>query len=580
VYLLIVDTTQIQPFIFGGNRLRENVGASHLVASVTGEWSLQEVGNVTPRHNVADAAENKLDDTPCVESGAIAAEVIYAGGGNVAILFSDKLDAERFERVLSRRVLEYAPNLQTVIACREIDWEQESLIETFDQVFERLNIEKRSRTLSAPLHGLGVTVSCQATGLPAIGMSRVINDDPTSQYPASAEALAKLGTVSDANERLRRMCKGALKDGFAFPLDMDKLGRTHGEQSQIAVVHSDGDGVGACIKKIGKKLTEKFQQANISSYSQLNREYVKQLREFSRAVDSSGREALRKVIAKLIDSVDTRDGIIRHPSGKARVAPINLDLDKDDKYRLPMRPIVFGGDDVTFVCDARIGIPLALEYMNQFAAETKEKLGEAITSCAGIAIVKTHYPFSRAYALAEDLCQSAKKYRREHKDELKDVACLDWHIAFTGLAGDVEEIRRREYTSKTNLRMTQRPVALKQISVTDALAWEVVESALKAFQDEEWSDKRNKVKALRDALREGENAVDKFLKMYGLTKERLPQLDSGDQLEEFRRKGWSGDVCGYFDAVELLDLYLPLEGQGALVGGEQYGDGDTAATQE
>lgn len=38
--LLILDTSQIQPYVFGSNRLRENIGASYLVAQATGQWGL------------------------------------------------------------------------------------------------------------------------------------------------------------------------------------------------------------------------------------------------------------------------------------------------------------------------------------------------------------------------------------------------------------------------------------------------------------------------------------------------------------------------------------------------------------
>jgi hypothetical protein len=40
MHLVVVDTAQIQPYIFGSNRLRENIGASHLVAESTEAWAL------------------------------------------------------------------------------------------------------------------------------------------------------------------------------------------------------------------------------------------------------------------------------------------------------------------------------------------------------------------------------------------------------------------------------------------------------------------------------------------------------------------------------------------------------------
>jgi len=39
MYLIVVDTMQIQPYIFGSNRLRENLGASYLVAQATEDWA-------------------------------------------------------------------------------------------------------------------------------------------------------------------------------------------------------------------------------------------------------------------------------------------------------------------------------------------------------------------------------------------------------------------------------------------------------------------------------------------------------------------------------------------------------------
>lgn len=47
--------------------------------------------------------------------------------------------------------------------------------------------------------------------------------------------------------------------------------------------------------------------------------------------------------------------------------------------------------------------------------------GEQLTVAAGVAIVKTHYPFARAYELSEALCKSAKRLSR-------DVSTLDWHV--------------------------------------------------------------------------------------------------------------------------------------------------------
>jgi hypothetical protein len=240
-----------------------------------------------------------------------------------------------------------------------------------------------------------------------------------------------------------------------------------------------------------------------------------------------------------------------------------INLKKDgSKWLLPFRPIVFGGDDVTFVCDGRIGLSLALRYLEEFEKETTDLpdgRGKA-TACAGIAIVKAHHPFARAYNLSEALCQSAKGYR--HELQKHDVAwngsCLDWHFAFSGLYGSIETIREREYRVAEG-DLTVRPVTLGPNIKAEDRTWLVLKQALDAFQSDTWLSKRNKMKALREALREGETEVERFCKMYGQT---LPDVELGKSIQ---KTGWYGTRTPYFDAVELADWFIPLDGQGGSV---------------
>ena len=59
----------------------------------------------------------------------------------------------------------------------------------------------------------------------------------------------------------------------------------------------------------------------------------------------------------------------------------------------PLRPIVYGGDDLTFVCDGRLGLDLAARYLQAFSKDTIRVLGqdESVDACAGVAIVPTNF---------------------------------------------------------------------------------------------------------------------------------------------------------------------------------------------
>jgi hypothetical protein len=122
VRLVIVDTAQIQPYVFGSNRLRENVGASHLVARATGAWALEMVRRAASPTNVTDRDDLAEDRTIAAPDTALGAEVLYAGGGNVVALFREDVQAREFIRLLSRQVLTDAPGLQLVIADRDFAW--------------------------------------------------------------------------------------------------------------------------------------------------------------------------------------------------------------------------------------------------------------------------------------------------------------------------------------------------------------------------------------------------------------------------------------------------------------------------
>src|SRR5438552_12411821 len=144
MFLTIVDTTQIQAYVFASNRLRENIGASHLVAQATGRWARKAVDQVGSSHNIADIGKGALNPqgmivtngSPHVET--VDAEVVYTGGGNVVVLFQNADQVSKFKRTLSRRVLEEAPGLQLVIAEGKFEWADKPLAAVMREVFNQL----------------------------------------------------------------------------------------------------------------------------------------------------------------------------------------------------------------------------------------------------------------------------------------------------------------------------------------------------------------------------------------------------------------------------------------------------------
>ncbi len=516
MYLTLVDTAQIQPYIFGSNRLRENIGASYLVDQATGEWATKCLSQVRPGE-----------------------KPLYAGGGNFVGLFDTKDSAIKFERLLTRKALCEAPGLQLILVHQ--DCGGRTVFDTLDAAFKEMGRKKQERPRSTPVLGLSVTRACASTGLPASHRVKIEDDF----FLVSAEINAKHSNFENGNVRLTTEHGLIPPTGYRFPYDLEYLGASLGDQSYIAVVHADGNGMGDEIRGIGE------------AHGKDDAQYKIEIASFSSKVQEAALRALQGVLndltSRITEDIDEKGQarlVIKHPELEM-IVPLKRQKGKANVWYLPFRPIVFGGDDVTFVCDGRLGVALAAAYLRRFEQEMTQILGKKLTACAGVAIVKSHYPFARAYGLAEDLCKEAKKYHKEIKSARNtNVSCLDWHFALSGLSGSIGEIRKREF-SVLEGTLTLRPVMLDanpEFS-RDKRSWKEIETQVKTFQSEQWAEKRNKMKALRDVVREGHEAVKRFKTIYRLS-------DAKDTI--LKNDGWSGNVCEIFDAIELADIYMPL----------------------
>lgn len=550
--LTIVDTTGIQDYIFGSNSLRHNVGASWLVHWATNDAVFAELRQLVGPSKTNIDANGNLNEQQMIEKGQITAELLYAGGGNALIVFQSLILAVDFTKRLTRRVLETAPGLQLAVTHLAFDWHKESLAQKLDDLRAKANQKKGKRHHSMPLLGQAVTADCQYTGLPA-----VLEDARDENRRVSAEVKAKLDHFQEAEKRLRKEVGAMLRADLTFTRDFNEIG-TLGESSYLAVVHIDGNGMGARFEQIAQA----HQRPN------QNRAYLSEIRRLSAKIKQIAQQALQNTVIEL------QHKIRPNAEGKLMLAdkiPIHDE-------QLPFRPIVYGGDDVTFVCDGRLGLTLAAYYLEQMeqslnsARHTtpKSEAGNKLYVRAGVAVVNNHYPFARAYELAEELAESAKTLIKE-VSPTKYVSALDWHFAVNGLALGLETLRARDYRTPDG-ELTLRPILLRDDSdarTNPALAWRTwnfFQGMVENFiENDDWGERRSKTKAYGTALRAGPEAARQFLKAF------LPphiHLAAPPDEGDVAKSGWrKGDRCVHFDAVEALDFFVVLQPQDSSKGG-------------
>ncbi|NJN98269.1 MAG: hypothetical protein HC875_31375 [Anaerolineales bacterium] len=531
-YLIAIDSVGIQPYLFGSNRLRENIGASEIVARVTERWVYETV--------VSDALgfQHNLDGDNAVPAGysfnqkrikedALDVEIIYAGGGNAVLIFGDETKAKLFTTQLTERVITDAPGLQIVVNQLPFKWPDsdngdEPLSQMYKNLMQALAYKKATRQPSAPLLGVSVTANCQSTGLPAVYI-----DQEAENRMVAADIWAKLAHRDAADNRMELLF-GLEQQGFTFAKDFNQIGTSH-EASYIAVIHADGNGVSQRIDAIAKAYPTCAD----------NRAFIEAMRSFSEALKKIAANSMKQIVGQLTRLISSNKKLVYRD--------ITLELKRDEQlYVLPLRPLVIGGDDVTFVCDGRLALSLAALYLEAFRAEAEKEIeqhqaDQELHACAGVAIVHNHYPFARAYELSEALCGQAKRYARKAKRETElGVSALDWHFAINGLLEDLSTIRKYEYTVTAG-PLFNRPVRLTQPQYDPVASWQTFHSTTVAFQ-KYWDQQRSKMKALFQILRQGPEATRQYLEAYELTNliRKTPEV-----LAEFQQNGWSNGSCGF-----------------------------------
>ncbi|MFN8443267.1 MAG: hypothetical protein U0175_21000 [Caldilineaceae bacterium] len=582
--LTIVDTVGVQDYIFATNSLRQNAGASFLADCATGSW-VHEVLELlsSGKHNVLllSIKEDKYDGRS-IEGDHLQAELIYSGGGNAVLLFESLELAKQFTQELTRRVMLHAPGLRIAVNHTEFEWENEALggkrgvlqsggrAGVIQCALQSLKEHKQRTPPTYPTLGLGVSSRCVFTGLPVV-------DYDKDKRPVSAVADAKerqefnRKNIRDPQTAYGRLL-GALEfRNFAPARDFDKLGVSPDESSLIAVVHADGNGMGKRVEAMREQHKKPEQ----------NRAYLNALRSFSASVKKASNLALQETLNLLIANVKItkKEGkdiyYISAESGKdelegaVKLAEIERKEQRasGERFYLPFRPIVLGGDDTTFVCEGRLGLSLAAYYVQKFTEQTLSD-GKKAHCRAGVALVPLHFPFARAYALAEEISKSARNSISEWKknprmlDKDGGITAIDWHFAIGGMVRDLKDVRRLEYTSDGNLDnearhgdMLMRPLRL-DAHKDEWRSWPIFIETVKAFRESEvWRRRHNKVKALRTALRKGEKAVQQFRRLYSV--KSLPEIHA--QYGSFQESGWQGNHCAYFDAIEAVDRLIELD---------------------
>ena len=294
-----------------------------------------------------------------------AVRTISVAAGSATFEFTRRDALERFASSWPAEVAHMAPGLAMVQA-----WTPAGDAEWLEKLQRGLRAARQSLTVDLPEAGPWVE-RAPWTGRPAVDIEG-----------EGGRAVA----VDAATTRKRSLHEGKRRDfqdallppGQRFVRDADtELG-----EGWLAVIHADGNAVGQRV--IALKSPEAIQR-------------------FSDDLTAATTAAARKAVMQL-ERAQVDNG---HEFCRAR-------------------PVVLGGDDVTIIVRGGDAIPFARAFLRAFGDETRARTGIAgqsgLSACAGVAFVKSGYPFHLAYELAEDLCKRAKQWAKARGDSTSALA--------------------------------------------------------------------------------------------------------------------------------------------------------------
>jgi len=414
--LVGIDVHGIQKYLFATTKLREVIGASRIVDDFTGA----ETDDI-PRYVLDGDLKLKacLSGVPTGEHWYIP---VRLGGGVIRVLLPNIELAKQFIMQMSKWATENAAGLEYDASWVNFNIATGGIEVAFPELIQKINSERMLTSRGNGFCGFPFTAPCVLTGDSAANYGKTMNERLCDASLDKRDYQAK----SEKRDRWAEILAGSsilefpkIDKNMPFIFDTDQLGGDQDGGAYMAVVAID-------LNSLGEKSRK-------ATGSLVGCEALHKFRAFTEEVTKATRKAFR----------DTLDNL------QAGSNTFSFDILRDCAEatgHLPIRPLVFGGDDLTFLMDARLAVGFTHDIMESF--EKQKYVG-----AAGMAFVKTKSPLSRAIDLAESLVANGKKSGREESR-------IDFMLCSGEIPADVD--CGRADRNRDNIFLTLNPYTLSK----------------------------------------------------------------------------------------------------------------------
>ena len=293
--------------------------------------------------------------------------------------------------------------------------------------------------------------------------------DVRRRWPSNREG-APRPSIEDLFEdpfQLERAFQGVPASEDGSPSDVGDSAQNTGNKSpvlhdlsSVGVIHIDGNGVGAVMRDLQCAYYEVRAHLSDTKFKEIATEGSghnpadgdsDEFQRFIMEVNDQLDEVVRTAVARAWADVASYANPITDGSGSDNTPSHAIPDDgagtgdeaEEARTRVPIVPVLVGGDDLTVYIAGDYAIPFAEAYIRHYeeltnadevlrhlAVVVNKRLPDAepgpLTASAGVAIVGRNFPFHIAYDLAEKLVSRGKKLGKK-KGEVQ-CSTLDFHI--------------------------------------------------------------------------------------------------------------------------------------------------------
>lgn len=406
-YLVRYEIRQIQNYIFQTSKIKSIKGGSMIVSNYLLEALedvLDEYKLSHDLHGLVEKAKEmpiqKIFTEDSQEAGfrfnpGLDFQIAFFGGGNLHCFIKGEENTKKVSIALCKKFMIDTGLLRIVYAYEKL----KGTITFSDFEEARKGVEKKMREVK-----LSMPKSNAAPALPFVYKDS-ITGFPYTHYLSGKER--SFYTTPEAFKMTK------LKE-YDFKMNRNEVAEIDdlvdkGTDSYIAVMHIDGNNIGETINQLLENKEERINK----------RAKKKNRNPFDLTVKES--QNLSKEIFQAFNST----------------AEVVLN-DEDNGIRY--KAVVNSGDDITIIVKATNAFKFLKEYMRKL-----QDIDDGIFSaCAGVAFVKSHFPFAKAYEIAEECCDIAKadvKKDWEKNKKNRHACAFAYYIVQGGILGDVNESR-------------------------------------------------------------------------------------------------------------------------------------------